>query len=241
MKKRLGLLFFAATLASSLWSQSIGLLGGYALTNANPSIDSDKIHFKKTPTSGFVVGPIFSWNFHPYLGFDVSVLSTMRGGDFRISVEGNTSDIIYKRTLYYVSAPLHIYFYHQIKDVELSFFVGPSLNFGLEAKDYAYLDNEFKKPLMDTETDETVIFGKDNYLSMFEVAADFGVNVKYKNILFRTSYQYSINNLAKNKAYVYALGNLVSGSLKETYRQGVFTLSVGYVLDFKKKQRTYSK
>ncbi len=187
MKKRLGLLFLAATLASSLWSQSIGLLGGYALTNAYPSIDSDKIHFKKTPTSGFVVGPIFSWNFHPYLGFDISVLSTMRGGDFRISAEGNASDIIYKRTLYYVSAPLHIYYYHQIKDVELSFFVGPSLNFGLEARDYAYLDNEFKKPLMDTEIDETVIFGKDNYLSMFEVAADFGVNVKYKNILFRTS------------------------------------------------------
>lgn len=241
MKKRLGLFFLLFVLTASLWSQSLGIQAGYALTNANPSIDSEKIQFSKKPTSGFVVGPIFSWNFHPYLGFDASVLASMRGGNFRISAEGNLDDIIYKRTLYYISAPLHIYFYKQIKDVELSFFVGPSLNFGLEARDYAFLDNEFKTPLMDTKKDQTVIFGKDNHLSMFEVAADFGVNVKYKNILFRTSYQYSINNLAKNKAYVYALGNLANGSVKEFYRQGMFTLTVGYVFDLKRKQRTYSK
>lgn len=241
MKKRLILLFLALVLTTSLWSQYLGIQGGYALTNANPSIVSEKIQFSTKPTSGFVVGPIFGWNFHPYLGFDVSVLASMRGGNFRISAEGNPSDVIYKRTLYYVSAPLHIYFYHQIKDVELSIFAGPSLNFGLEAQDYAYLDNEYKRPLMDTKNDGKEIFGKDNYLSMFEVAADFGLNIKYKNILFRTSYQYSINNLAKNKAYVYALGDLVRGSEKELYRQGVFTLTVGYVFDLKKKQKTYSK
>lgn len=242
MKSRLSLFFLLLIFPISLWSQSIGIHAGYALTNANPFIDTEKIQFSKKPTSGFVVGPVFSWNFHPYLGFDVSVLASMRGGDFRISAEEKKPyDIIYKRTLYYISAPLHIYFYKQVKDVELSFFVGPSLNFGLEAQDYAYFDDAYKRPLMDTKKDQMVIFGKDNYLSMFEVAADFGVNVKYKNILFRTSYQYSINNLAKNKAYVYALGNLANGSAKEFYRQGMFTLTVGYVFDLKRKQRTYSK
>ncbi len=241
MKKYI-LTLFLVIAATPFFAQKLGLQAGYSLTNATATIDYSQrtIGFERKPTSGFTVGPIFSWDFMKNFGADIAIMANMRGADFKVGYKDNVPTV-FKQTFYYLDIPLHAYFKYEIENVALTIFAGPSFNIGLEGSNYAYEDTKVQKPIFHSEIDQTELFGKEKSYKRFEIGIDLGIGVEYKNILFKASWMQGMNNISQNKSAPYGLTEIGAG-IKQTYRQGVFSFCVGYVFDLKRdKNKTYSK
>lgn len=239
MRKTLFVVLFIG-FSIPFFGQKLGIQAGYSLTNTFANIDHSQCSIKRTPVSGFTVGPLFSWDFYKHFGADIAVMANMRNADFVVSYKENTPTI-FKQNLYYLDIPLHAYYKQVIKNTSLTIFVGPSFNIGLDGSNYAKEQTEFEKPIFDSEKDQTEIFGEEKNYKRFEIGIDMGIAVEYKNILFKASYMQGLNNITQNAATPYGIEDIGSG-IKQTYQHGVFSFCVGYTFNLKKsKDKTYSK
>lgn len=239
--KKFGILVVILLACNAVYAQKLGLQAGYSLTHNIVSIKPSKVGISGKPVSGFTVGPIFSWDFYKGVGADIAIMANMRGANLDVQEAADKTTRRFYQTFYYLDIPLHVYYKGVVKDVELSVFAGPSFNIGIDGSNYAYELTKLQKPLFSSKIDNVKLFGKDNAYQRFEIGIDLGVLVEYKNVQFKASYMRGLNNISHNKATPYGLESIGAG-IKQVYKQGVFSFTVGYVFNLKRSHdRTFSK
>ena len=225
-KKIIALILFVAVLFPAT-AQKLGVIGGYQLTNDIVMESSREVNFNSRPGSGFNVGAFFEWDITNRWGLDASAQYTLRNYRFNMHYLSDTTTR-FNRSLFYLDVPVHGYVNFFAGKTVISIFAGPVLGIGLHGKDIGWQDTPDKRPVFLKEND---LFGKDNRLVYFEIAADLGVAVKYENYQVRASYQIGLNNTTKQD-YDWSLN--LNSNIKKIQHQGVFKLSFAYVWDLRK-------
>lgn len=225
MKKILAL-FAILLLVGNLSAQRLGVQGGYSLSTPSIGTEDNAVNFNPQSGSGFHVGALFDWDMTNRWGFEASVLYNMRTMRFNMEYQSDTSTI-FRREVFYLDIPIHFIVHFPVRKTRISLFLGPSFNIGLHGKDVAWLDLPTERPV----SLEKEVFGDEQPLQRFDLSAELGMAVEYKQLQFRASYEVSVLNTAYSD-YGYTF-SLPTTSVPYFY-QGVFKFSVAYMFDLTK-------
>ncbi|HPW90167.1 MAG TPA: outer membrane beta-barrel protein [Paludibacteraceae bacterium] len=227
MKRLFLVLLLSAFVIGGVLAQRLGAVAGYQLNTPFPSTNVDGVNFNERVGSGFHVGLLADWDMTTRWGLELGAMYSLRSSSYNLSYTSDTTTI-FKRQLYYLDVPLHVYVNFPIKKWALALYVGPSFNVGLHGKDIAWENTPMQKPVT-LETED--MYGDDGRLNRFEIAAELGLTAKYKNYEVRASYQIGVNDVTKDN-YRWTL-DLPTGS-KTYFNQGELKLSVAYLFDLGK-------
>lgn len=219
------LLFLVCVLGAS--AQRLGVIGGYQLNTPFPSTNAEGVNFNARMGSGFHGGLLFDWDMTNRWGLELGAMYSLRSSSYNLSYTSDTTTI-FKRQVYYLDIPLHVYVNFPMKRWTLAVYAGPSFNLGLHGKDIAWENTDMQKPVA-LETED--MYGDDGRLKRFEIAAELGLTAKYKNYEVRAGYQMGLNDVTKDN-YQWTLDLPVNS--KTYFYQGELKVSVAYLFDLGK-------
>jgi hypothetical protein len=217
----------------SLSAQRLGFIGGYQTISTYAVVSGKSVDFNPNIGSGFHAGGYFELDFKKGIlknfGFDAQVLYALRSTKFNLHYFSDTTTI-FERQAFTLEVPVHLYYNWKLNDkFILTPFLGASLNMGLHAKDLAWENTDWKKPV---DMQKTEMYSKDGRINRFELAGDIGFALKYKQYGFRTTYQAGFTNLT-NKKFDWTLG-LSSQQNKYLFNREL-KFSLTYTFDLKSK------